>query len=382
LEFMSNLNNEAPVQRIIKKKGHHGGHHGGAWKVAYADFVTAMMALFIVLWIMAQSQSIRQNVAQYFKNPGLLPHSQGFMENSNIGGEMPTPGWSQELQRPAPAPADVVDDAKRLEETKKKIQEMIAQLPELESLKDQIRFQITDEGLRIELMEREDHRFFEVGSATINPQAQKIFGIIGKELGGLPNHLTLEGHTDSRPYGKQNYTNWELSSDRANAARRLMETTGVKDGQIVEVRGYADRRLLNTQDPNDYRNRRVSIIVKFLDKEKAIPLEVDLTRNGAKKIGSEPPKPGPQPPSAPGGPAAPPGVLQVPAPAAPTAPPPGKQAETGSAPGPDQAKSAAPPPPPPPPKETKPEKGPLEDNLQLQKELLNIVPKLGPTPIK
>ena len=103
-----------------------------------------------------------------------------------MGGEMPTPGHSQELQRPSPAPADVVDDAKRLEETKKKIEEMIAQMPELESLKDQVRFEITDEGLRIELMEREDARFFEVGSANINPQAQKIFGVIAKELGTCP----------------------------------------------------------------------------------------------------------------------------------------------------------------------------------------------------
>lgn len=382
---MSNLNGEAQVQRIIKKKAHHGGHHGGAWKVAYADFVTAMMALFIVLWIMAQSQSIRQNVAQYFKDPGILPHSLGLMENSNIGGEMPTPGHSQELQRPAPAPADVTDDAKRLEETKKKIEEMIAQLPDLESLKDQVRFQITDEGLRIELMEREDNRFFEVGSATINPQAQKIFGIISKELGGLPNHLTLEGHTDSRPYGKQNYTNWELSSDRANAARRLMENTGAKSGQIVEVRGYADRRLLNAQDPNDYKNRRVSIIVKFLDKDKGKPLDIKLSpRNGAAKTGGEPPKASPLPPPPGAGAVTPPAPLTVPVtvPALKPPPPPGKaKAQALPAPVPEKAKpdtAQAPPSP----KETKPERGPLEDNLDLQKELLNIAPKLSPTGIK
>jgi chemotaxis protein MotB len=401
---MSNLNGETQVQRIIKKKGHHGGHHGGAWKVAYADFVTAMMALFIVLWIMAQSQSIRQNVAQYFKDPGILPQSQGLMENSNIGGEMPTPGHSQELQRPAPAPADVTDDAKRLEETKKKIQEMLAQLPDLESLKDQVRFQITDEGLRIELMEKENARFFEVGSANINPQAQKIFGLIAKELGELPNHLTLEGHTDSRPYGKQNYTNWELSADRANAARRLMDNTGAKPGQVVEVRGYADRRLLNGQDPNDYKNRRVSIIVKFLDKDKGIPLNIDLSsRNGAAKTGGEPPKASPLPPPGAGA-VTPPAPLTVPvtvpapkpspgtkAPEPVNAssvpalkpPPPGK-AKTGAGPAPraDKAKTATAQAPPPGPQQTKPERGPLEDNLDLQKEILNLAPKLSPTTIK
>jgi len=424
---MSNLNGEAPIQRIIKKKGGHGGHHGGAWKVAYADFVTAMLALFIVLWIMAQSQSIRQNVAQYFKNPGLLPHSQGLMEISDMGGEMPTPGHSQDLQRPSPAPADVVDDAKRMEETKKKIEEMIAQLPDLEGLKDMIRLEITDEGLRIELMEKEDARFFEVGSANINPQTHKVFGIISKELGVLPNHLTLEGHTDSRPYGKQGYSNWELSSDRANAARRLMDNLGLKSGQIAEVRGYADRRPFNSQDTTDYRNRRVSIIVKPLNKDTEKPLPIDLPiKNGAVKNGSKlskeaplppptppaavevklpQPAPGPKPetaapaiapvapPPAPAPPALPatPLVSKPPEPLPPPALPAPKplpgvkpKVEAAPAPGVDIHKTAAAKTaaantpvaktPPPSPIESKPDRGPLEKNLDLQKELLNLAP--------
>ena len=424
---MANLNGEAPVLRIIKKKGGHGGHHGGAWKVAYADFVTAMLALFIVLWIMAQSQSIRQNVAQYFKDPGLLPHSQGLMEKSDMGGELPTPGHSQELQRPSPSPADVVDDAKRLEETKKKIEEIIAQMPDLENLKDQVRFEITDEGLRIELMDREDARFFEVGSANINPQAQKIFGIISKELGQLPNHLTLEGHTDSRPYGNnKNYSNWELSSDRANAARRLMDNSGLKTSQIAEVRGYADRRPFNSQDTTDFRNRRVSIIVKPLSKDTEKPLPIDLpVSNKAVKNGSEVSKAVPLPPPTP--PAA--GVVKLPAPApgpkpeaaapaaGPVAPPPAPvlpalpvppqvtkpleplpppalpvhqppsavkaKVPAGPAPGVDNHQTtAAKTPPPPGPKESKSEKGPLEDNLGLQKELLNLVPPFPAFKIK
>jgi chemotaxis protein MotB len=384
---MSNLNGEAQILRIVKKKGGHGGHHGGAWKVAYADFVTAMMALFIVLWIMAQSQSIRQNVSQYFKNPGLLPHSQGLMEKSDMGGEMPTPGHSQELQRPSPAPADVVDDQKRLEETKKKIEEMIAQMPDLETLKDQVRLEITDEGLRIELMEKENARFFEVGSAVVNPQAQKVFGVISKELSHLPNHLAIEGHTDSRPYGKQNYTNWELSSDRANAARRLMGASGIKSDQIAEVRGFADRRLLNPNDPNDYKNRRVSIIVRSLekDKKKAIPLQ--LSPGGPAKK-TAPPSPLTQPVKPPA-PAVLPG-LKPPAPAVLPAlkpPPPGKAKAAGPAPmaGPAQTTTAKNEPakaPPPAPRENKPVKGPLEDNLSLQKEILNLAPKFSPMKIK
>lgn len=464
---MASHNGEAQILRIVKKKGGHGGHHGGAWKVAYADFVTAMMALFIVLWIMAQSQAIRQNVSQYFKNPGLLPHSQGLMEKSDMGGEMPTPGHSQELQRPSPAPADVVDDQKRLEETKKKIEEIIAQMPELESLKDQIRFQITDEGLRIELMEREDGRFFEVGSAKINPSATKIFGVIAKELGELPNHLTIEGHTDSRPYGKHDYSNWELSADRANSARRLMDTSGTKPGQIIEVRGYADRHLLNAQDPEDYRNRRVSIIVKFLDKDKEKPLNVELSPSKDKgKTGAEPQKAGPvpapaakpvpapaakplPPPAAPAlkvtlptkfpepvsGPAAPalrafsgieppepsiaPAVqapkahpatrpaksasapvappLKAPLatkPAEPVSAPPAPALKPSSSPGKGKVEAGPAPSPagnkhktgavktPPVPENPKPAKGPLEDNLDLQKQLLNLAPQPPPISFK
>ncbi|MBI5585250.1 MAG: OmpA family protein [Deltaproteobacteria bacterium] len=396
---MSNLNGEAQIQRIVKKKGHHGGHHGGAWKVAYADFVTAMMALFIVLWIMAQSQSIRQNVAQYFKNPGILPNSQGLMENSTIGGELPTPGHSQDLQRPEPAPADVVNDQKRLEETKKKIQEIIAQMPELENLKDQMRLEITDEGLRIELMEQEKSRFFEVGSASVNPQAQRIFGVISKELGGLPNHLTIEGHTDSRPYGRRDYTNWELSADRANAARRLMDHLGVKPGQISEVRGYADRRPL-LKDPNDDRNRRVSIVVRALDKEKGIPLSLQQALAGpGKKIEPTTSAAGPAKPPLPAAPAPESAKIVLPVPggaekakpeAAKTPPlvPPAPLPKPSSPP--DQAKAAPPAPgaekaktdaaktPPPISKESKPQRGPLEENLDLQKELLDLLPKFSP----
>ncbi|MFZ5452799.1 MAG: flagellar motor protein MotB [Thermodesulfobacteriota bacterium] len=361
---MSNLNGEAQFVRIIKKKGHHGGHHGGAWKVAYADFVTAMMALFIVLWIMAQSQSIRQNVAQYFKDPGLLPHSQGLMENSNIGGEMPTPGHSQQLQRPAPAPAEVIDDQKRLEETKKKIQEMLAQLPELTNLKDQVRFELTDEGLRIELMEKENARFFEVGSAKINQDAKKIFGVISEELGVLPNRLTIEGHTDSRPYGSQSYTNWELSADRANAARRLMGDSGVKPDQISEVRGYADRRLFVNDNPNDDRNRRVSIIVNYLDKDKQKALTIKPASAQAPKKAA-PPAPSTQPAPAP------PALKAVPAPKLPPpgrVTPPARDAKTAQT-------AAVKESPPPGPREFQPVKKPLEDNVGLQKELLNLFPK-------
>jgi chemotaxis protein MotB len=387
---MANLNGEAPIQRIIKKKGGHGGHHGGAWKVAYADFVTAMMALFIVLWIMAQSQSIRQNVAQYFKNPGVLPGSTGVMDKSDVGGAMPAPGHSQELQTPAPSPEMMQVDKARLEETKKKIQEIIAQLPELEKMREQIRLEITEEGLRIDLMEKEENRFFEVGSAVINPQAQRIFGMIGKELGLLPNTLAVEGHTDSRPYGKTGYTNWELSADRANAARRLMESSGVKPGQVSEVRGYADRRLFNQNDPNDHRNRRVSVIVMYMGKDKGQGLPPDLLpKPGDKKGGAAPlqpitlPLPGKETaPAPPQQPATKPPAPQTPPVASPAPAPPEAKGKEETPPQKGEGKDKAPAPAPPGPKETKPEQPPLEKDLGLQKEFLKLLPQPPITPIK
>jgi chemotaxis protein MotB len=271
---MSGAHHEPTEPRIVKKKKSHHAGHGGAWKVAYADFVTAMMALFIVLWIMSQSQSIRMNVAQYFKNPGLLPGAMGLLETSDIGGEMPTPGHSQELQTPSPIHPDLTSGRGALEEVKKRITEVIAQLPELDRLKDQVLLEINNEGLRIELLDRENSHFFDVGSANLKGETQEMLKHIAQELGKLPNRITVEGHTDSRPYGTKNYTNWELSADRANAARRLLEEDGVKPGQITSVRGCADQQLRNPQDPMDVQNRRVSILVMFPDKNEKDRLDM------------------------------------------------------------------------------------------------------------
>ena len=271
---MSSGHQEPTESRIIKKKKSHHAGHGGAWKVAYADFVTAMMALFIVLWIMSQSKTIRLNVAQYFKDPGILSGSMGLMETSDMGGEMPTPGHSQELQTPSPVNPEIASDRGSLEKVKKRITEVIAQLPDLQSLKNQVQLEISDEGLRIELLDRENSHFFDIGRANLKPETKELLKIIAQELGKLPNRLIIEGHTDSRPYGSQTYTNWELSADRANSARRFMLTSGVRPGQVTSVRGYADQQLRNRQDPKDIQNRRVSIIVKFRERNKVAPLAI------------------------------------------------------------------------------------------------------------
>lgn len=281
---------EPAEPRIIKKKKIFQGGHGGAWKVAYADFVTAMMALFIVLWIMSQSQAIRQNVAQYFKNPGLLPGAMGLLETSDVGGQMPTPGHSQELQTPSPITPDLTTERGALEEVKKRITEIIAQLPELSRLKDQVALEITDEGLRIELLDLDNSHFFDLGSANLKGETQNLLKLIAQELGKVPNRITVEGHTDSLPYGSKNYTNWELSADRANAARRLLESTGTGAGQITSVRGYADRQLRYPNDPNNVQNRRVSIIVMFPEKTRKESLDGPKIIDNLKKS-SDTPKP-------------------------------------------------------------------------------------------
>jgi len=300
---MASGHTEPTEPRIIKKKKSHNAGHGGAWKVAYGDFVTAMMALFIVLWIMGQSQSVRQSVAQYFKNPGILPGATGVMESSDIGGDMPTPGHSQDLQTPSPLTPDIAKEKVALEEVKKRINEVIAQLPELGRLKDQVLMEITDEGLRIELLDKENSHFFDIGSHDLKLETQEILKNIAQELGKLPNHITIEGHTDSRPYGGQNYTNWELSADRANSARRLMEAAGVKPGQVTSVKGCADQQLRNQQDPMDFQNRRVSIVVDARGQSKGktlkLPFWEDL-KNNSQKNG----KPGPASTSASSPPAA------------------------------------------------------------------------------
>ncbi len=271
---MSSGHLEPTEPRIVKKKKSHSAPHGGAWKVAYADFVTAMMALFIVLWIMSQSQSVRQNVAQYFKNPGILPGATGVLETSDISGKIPTPGHSQELQTPTPITPDITSEKGSLEEVKKRISEVIAQLPELSRLKDQVRLEITKDGLRLELVDRENSHVFAIGRADLKPETKEILKTIAQELGNLPNRLTIEGHTDGRPYGGQNYTNWELSADRANSARRILESFGVKAGQVTSVRGCADRQLRNRKNPLDFQNRRVSIVVNSGEKNKTEPLDL------------------------------------------------------------------------------------------------------------
>lgn len=245
---------ETPVI-VIKKKRHGHGHHGGAWKVAYADFVTAMMALFIVLWIVGQSKQVREYVAQYFKDPG------AFMENTKGGGAF-------EKQHMSVGERLTEEFLKRQQEQMKamaeKILREIKNSPSLKVLSDQIKIEFVKEGLRIELIDKVQSFFFDVGTANLKNEAVEILRLISHELGKINNKVVVEGHTDSRQYATMNgYTNFELSADRANSARRVLVMNGLRTGQLVEVRGYADSKLRNVKDPYDITNRRISILVKY-----------------------------------------------------------------------------------------------------------------------
>jgi chemotaxis protein MotB len=229
---------------IVKKKIVHAGHHGGAWKVAYADFVTAMMALFIVLWLMGTSEPVKKAVAGYFRDP-----SGRKVETGNGQG-----GSGQNI-------AIGKDDMNKL---KQKLEASMKQTPELEKLKDQVKMTVTGEGLRIELLESDVATFFESGNAQPTGSGTEMLAMLASELSKLPNRLLMEGHTDARPYvSAKGYSNWELSTDRANAARKLMQSSGIKADQVAEVRGYADQRLRKPEDPNSASNRRVSIVVTY-----------------------------------------------------------------------------------------------------------------------
>ena len=251
-----------PSVIVVKKvrKGGHGGHHGGAWKVAYADFVTAMMAFFLVMWLVAQSNAVKAAVGGYFKDPGVFDFekSTGMIQGGSQAPLNP--------DEPAPPPANKAptpEEARAaLEKTAGRLRAVLESLPDFKTLGKQIEMQLTPEGLRIELLERADATFFDSGSAQLKPETGRILEAIALELGSVPNDVVLEGHTDSRPFASRaGYSNWELSADRANAARRVMEHAGLHDHQLKGVRGYADTKLRLPDQPMDSRNRRVSIVV-------------------------------------------------------------------------------------------------------------------------
>jgi chemotaxis protein MotB len=231
---------------VIKKKAAGHERHGGAWKVAYADFVTAMMALFIVLWLMNSSEKLRKTIGGYFQDP----RGNGKQTGTNRGGS----GEGLIVKK---------DDMLKL---KDRLQQAMKKMQDFSQIHQQVQMTITAEGLRIELLETKGGFFFENGSPVATPQGKELLSSLAQEIGQLPNTLLIEGHTDSAPYaGRSDYSNWELSSDRANSARRTMEAAGLRADQTGYVRGMADRKLKDRANPFDPANRRISLIIQYQD---------------------------------------------------------------------------------------------------------------------
>lgn len=254
----------AEGQIIIKKKkvvgGH--GHHGGSWKVAYADFVTAMMAFFMVMWIMGLSDDTRTKIQGYFNDPlgfnKQSPRSRAVISlKFSPGGRSKVKGGSRP-DLPGMSPGT---NTAALEKAQQEIQDAIAQSPDLKLLQAHTEITMTDEGLRIEFKEAYQPVFFESGSAVLRPAANELIAKVGPILGGLNCQLVIEGHTDAKRYSGTGYTNWDLSSERARALYHGLLNHGVDETNVEGVRPYAATRLRDPQNPLNPANRRVSILV-------------------------------------------------------------------------------------------------------------------------
>jgi chemotaxis protein MotB len=226
------------------RRPHEKNHRGGAWKVAYADFVTALMALFIVLWMMNSTSKVKESISGYFRDP------RGYTSKLGAG----PAGAGEGLSLRIPTAGDL----------QKQIEQALRRMPDFKNIGGHVQFSVTGEGLRIEMLETEEGMFFISGSPSPTDTGGRLLKVLGSELARMPNQIVIEGHSDARPFRNGgSYSNWELSVDRSNAARRLLLDSGIRSGQVVEVRGFADQKLFRPEQPEDPRNRRVSVVVKF-----------------------------------------------------------------------------------------------------------------------
>ena len=251
------------VKKIVKK-GH--AHHGGAWKLAYADFVTAMMAFFLLMWLLGSTdEATKKGISEYFQDP---------YEASKIDkGKFPT------LKEIAPTEMDKQsehDDSKQLEQLKQKIQDMINTNAKLSDFKEQIKLEITPEGLRIQIIDNKNMPMFKLASSETEPQIRLILRALAPVINKLPNKISINGHTDAKPFpvNQKRYSNWELSSDRANAARYELTQGGLKEDKVLRVTGLSDSIPYNPGDAQDPMNRRISILVMNKKTEQHIVQEV------------------------------------------------------------------------------------------------------------
>ena len=262
------------VIKRIKKGG--GGAHGGAWKIAYADFVTAMMAFFLLMWLLGSSTKAQlQGIADYFNTPlkVALQGGQGSGDASSViqgGGEDLTRkagqvkrGAEEQKNKEIISLEKTKAEREKLEDMKAKLQQMIEKSEKLKSFKKQLKVDITDEGLRIQIIDDQNRPMFDSGGAAMKTYTRDILREIGKTLNELPNRISLSGHTDAVQYstGERGYSNWELSADRANASRRELVAGGLEDGKIMRVVGLGSAVPFDKENPSSPVNRRISIIV-------------------------------------------------------------------------------------------------------------------------
>ena len=277
------------VQPIIIKRIKKGGHaaHGGAWKIAYADFVTAMMAFFLLMWLLGSTtEGDKKGIADYFNSPlkvALLNGGSGSGDSSSVikgggtdlsrshgqvkAGDVPAPRHTINLQR-LKAEQQRAEGA-MLEELREKVQSELQNSPKLAQFSSQIKLDMTRDGLRIQIVDEQSRPMFDSGSPLVKPHMRDLLRAIGSVLAEVPNRITLEGHTDAMPFpgGDKGYGNWELAADRANAARRELIGGGLGDDRVLRVLGLASSQPFNPADPNDPQNRRISIIVMNRDAE-------------------------------------------------------------------------------------------------------------------
>jgi chemotaxis protein MotB len=271
------------LQPIIIKRVKKGGHavHGGAWKIAYADFVTAMMAFFLLMWLLGSTtEGDKKGIADYFASPlklALLNSGSGAGDSAHVvkgGGQDLTRSSGQVKRGDTEASKSTVNlrvlkaeqmraEAARLEDLKRKVEQTLAANTKLAAMSSQIKLDMTHDGLRIQIVDEDQRPMFSTGSAVVQPYMRELLREVGSVLGEVPNRLTLEGHTDALPFGggERGYSNWELSADRANASRRELVAGGLPEDRMLRVQGLAASSPFDKREPNAPNNRRISIIV-------------------------------------------------------------------------------------------------------------------------
>ncbi|MEO6032510.1 MAG: flagellar motor protein MotB [Burkholderiaceae bacterium] len=276
------------IIKRVRKGGH--GHHGGAWKIAYADFVTAMMAFFLLMWLLGSTtEGDRKGIADYFNAPlkvSMLGGGTGSGDASHVirgGGTDLSRSEGQVKRGDIEAPRKTVQlkalraeqrraEAERLESLKQRVESVLAANVKLAALKSQIRLDMTPDGLRIQIVDEQNRAMFDSGSALVKPYMRDLLREIATVLSEVPNRITLEGHTDSQPYGggERGYSNWELSSDRANASRRELVAGGLPEDRMLRVQGLASSVPFDGAEPQGAVNRRISIIVMNREAERRL----------------------------------------------------------------------------------------------------------------